>query len=177
MSRIGKQPIPIPQNVEVMVENGMVRVKGPKGELVQSIHPAIEVEKKDGMIFVKPKKEKDSSALWGLTRALIFNMTRGVTEGYQKKLEIEGVGFRAQLQGNTLSLNIGFSHPVVYAIPEGISVSVDGNVIEVSGIDKYLVGQVAAHVRSFKKPEPYKGKGIHYVGERIRRKAGKKAAA
>jgi len=176
MSRIGKQPIPIPENVEVTIENDVVKMKGPKGELTQSIHPAIEVGKNKGVLNVRPKSGKGSSALWGLTRALVFNMTKGITEGYHKKLEIEGIGFRAQVQGNVLTLYLGFSHPVEYSIPDEVTVTVAGNTIEVFGADKYMVGQVAAKIRALKKPEPYKGKGIHYVGERIRRKAGKKTA-
>jgi len=177
MSRIGKQPIKIPENVEVKVDNGVVIVKGPKGELSQSIHREIDVEIIDSEIIVKRKEERNSSALWGLMRALIANMVLGVSEGYQKTLEIEGVGYRAQMQENKIVLSLGFSHAIEFQIPENIEVKVDGNAIQVSGIDKQLVGQVAAKIRSFKKPEPYKGKGIHYVGEYIRRKAGKKVVA
>ncbi len=178
MSRIGKQPISLPSSVEVTITDGRILVRGPKGELALPIHPSIEVQKIGQEIRVKPKniKAKNSASLWGLTRALVFNLVKGVQEGYRKKLEIEGVGFRAQVQGSTLVLNIGFSHPVTYMIPAGVSVVVQGNTIEVAGADKYLVGQVAADIRAFKKPEPYKGKGIHYAGEHIRRKAGKKVA-
>ncbi|MFY9458063.1 MAG: 50S ribosomal protein L6 [Candidatus Spechtbacterales bacterium] len=177
MSRIGKQPIKIPDNVEVALKDGHILVKGPKGELGLDIHPLIDVEKKDGVLLVKPNKpEKNSAALWGLTRALISNMFLGVISGYAKKLDIEGVGYKAQVQGKNLIMHIGFSHPVEFPIPENILITVEGNVIEVSGIDKGLVGQVSAKLRSLKKPEPYKGKGIRYRGEHIRRKTGKKAA-
>lgn len=185
MSRIGKQPIVLPDAVEVTITDGRILVRGPKGELALPIHPLIEVQKIGRELRVKPKKAmpagrqgkaKNSPSLWGLTRALVFNLVQGVQEGYHKKLEIEGVGFRAQVEGNTLVLHVGFSHPLHYTIPAGVSVVVQGNGIEVQGADKYLVGQVAADIRAFKKPEPYKGKGIRYAGEHIRRKAGKKVA-
>lgn len=177
MSRIGKQPIKIPDNVEVVISDGHILVKGPKGELSMDVHPLILVEKKDGALLVKPNsEEKNSAALWGLTRALIFNMVLGVVAGYSKKLDIEGVGYKAEVRGKNLVMRLGFSHPIEFPIPENISISVEGNAIEVSGIDKGLVGQVSAKVRSFKKPEPYKGKGIRYRGEYVRRKTGKKAA-
>lgn len=178
MSRIGKQPILLPDGVEVTIMEGRILVRGPKGELALSIHPLIEIQKIGRELHVKPKKEKgkNSSSLWGLTRALVFNLVKGVTEGYRKKLEIEGVGFRAEVRGSTLVLSLGFSHPLVYTIPQGISLTVLGNVIEILGIDKYLTGQVAADIRAFRKPEPYKGKGIRYAGEHIRRKVGKKVA-
>lgn len=178
MSRIGKKPIEIPLNVEVEIREGEIRIKGPKGELARMIHPAILVEKNGQILTVKPSpiKDKKTSALWGLTRALLFGMVHGVTEGFEKKLEIEGIGFRAEVQGDTVTLHVGFTHPILYKIPKDISVAVQGNIIRVTGIDKYMVGQVAADIRAFKKPEPYKGKGIHYVGEYIRRKVGKKAA-
>lgn len=177
MSRIGKQPIKIPDNVEVVIKDGHILVKGPRGELSLDVNPSIDVEKKDGVLLVKPNnQEKNSSALWGLTRALIFNMVVGVVTGYAKKLDIEGVGYRAEVQGKNLVMRLGFSHPVEFLIPENISINVEGNAIEVSGIDKGLVGQVSAKLRSLKKPEPYKGKGIRYRGEHVRRKTGKKAA-
>jgi large subunit ribosomal protein L6 len=177
MSRIGKQPIKIPGNVEVAINDGHILVRGPKGELNLDLHPLISVEKKDGALLVKPNsEEKNSAALWGLTRALIFNMVEGVVAGYSKKLDIEGVGYKAEVRGKNLVMRLGFSHPIEFPIPDNISITVDGNAIEVSGIDKGLVGQVSAKVRSFKKPEPYKGKGIRYRGEYVRRKTGKKAA-
>ena len=177
MSRIGKQPIPIADNVDVAIDGASVSVKGPKGELSMEVHPEIIVEKRGESIIVSPKKDKSSSALWGLTRALVANMVHGVTEGYEKRLEIEGVGYRAHVEGKNLVMQLGFSHLIEFPIPENISISVEGNAIDVSGIDKSLVGQAAAKIRAFKKPEPYKGKGIHYKGEHIRRKVGKKAAA
>jgi len=176
MSRIGKQPIEIPEGVEVKVGQGEIRVKGPKGELVQEIPREVEVSVKEKEVIVNLKhKSGNGPALWGLVRTLIANMVQGVTQGFEKQLEIEGVGYRAALEGKKLVLSLGFSHPVEIEAPEGIEFKVEKNLITVSGIGKQLVGQVAADIRSKKKPEPYKGKGIHYVGEVIRRKAGKKA--
>jgi large subunit ribosomal protein L6 len=184
MSRIGKQPIIIPENVEVKISPDQITIKGPKGELVQTIFPQFEVTLKDSSteaerkeLLVTPRKRtKNTPALWGLLRTLIFNMIEGVTQGFEKQLKIEGIGYRASLQGNKLILNIGFSHPIEIEAPEGIEFKAEKNMITVSGIDKQLVGQIAAKIRAQRKPEPYKGKGIHYVGEVIRRKAGKKAA-
>ena len=176
MSRIGKKPIEIPQGVEVKITGQQIMIKGPKGELSQGVRPEIKVEVKEGKIFVTSQIEtKKSKALWGLTRALLQNMTKGVVEGYEKKLEIEGVGYRANLEGQDLVLNVGFSHSVKIKAPEGIKFAVEKNIITVSGIDKGLVGQTAAKIRGVRPPEPYKGKGIKYVGEQIRRKVGKKA--
>lgn len=176
MSRIGKQLIIIPDNVEVGIDNGEIKVKGPKGELFQKIPYEIEVIIKDKQITINPKnKTKNSSALWGLLRTLIFNMIEGVVNGYEKQLEIEGVGYRAAVEGNRLVLNLGFSHPINIDAPNGIEFKVEKNLITVSGFDKQLVGQISADIRSKRKPEPYKGKGIHYLGEVIRRKSGKKA--
>lgn len=178
MSRIGKKPIDIPTEVEVSIENNVVNVKGPKGELERIIRPEIKIEKKDNQIVVAPdKKTKRTNALWGLSRTLIFNMIEGVTKGYEKKLEIQGVGYRANLEGEDLVLLIGFSHPVKIAKVAGIKLEVQKNIIVISGINKELVGQVAAKIRKVRPPEPYKGKGIRYVGEYVRRKAGKKAAS
>lgn len=178
MSRVGKKPIEIPQGVDVKIEGQKVIVKSSKGELSREIRPEIKVDVRDGKIFVSPKVEtKQTKALWGLSRALLANMVKGVTEGYEKKLEIEGLGFRAALEGEGLLLNLGFSHPVKVAPSPGIKFSVEKNVITVSGADKELVGQTAANIRKIKKPEPYKGKGIKYMGEQVRRKVGKKAAA
>ena len=186
MSKIGKQLIIIPENVEIKINQQEIKVKGPQGELSQSIPPQIKLILKDlpakgsakgkELQVIPQEKSKNSSALWGLLRALIFNMVKGVTEGFEKKLEIEGVGYRASLQGNKLILSLGFSHPIEVVAPAGIEFKVDKNVITISGIDKQMVGQIAAKIRAYRKPEPYKGKGIHYVGEVIRRKAGKKAA-
>mgnify|MGYP001062559789 CR=1 FL=1 len=175
MSRIGQKPIQIPAGVEVKIEGQKVIIKGPRGELSREILPEIKVEIKNNEIFVFPGVEsKKIKAFWGLTRQLLFNMVKGVTEGYEKKLEIEGIGFRASLEGENLVLNVGFSHPVKVECPPGIKFSVDKNIITVSGIDKELVGQTAANIRKVKKPDPYKGKGIRYLGEQIRRKVGKK---
>lgn len=178
MSRIGKQPIIIPKEAAAKLENGTISVKGPKGELFYKTRPEIKAEIKDGSIVVSPVLEtKKTSAFWGLTRALINNMVKGVTQGYEKRLEIEGIGFKAAVEGKNLVLSLGFTHPVKVEAPDGIQFKVEKNVIVVSGFDKDLVGRTAARVRSLKKPEPYKGKGIRYQGEVIRRKAGKKAVA
>lgn len=176
MSRIGKQPIQIPENVEVEIAQGGIKVKGPKGELNRSIPSQIEVALKGRELVIAPRqKTKETPALWGLFRSLIFNMVQGVSQGFEKKLEIEGVGYRASLQGGKLVLNLGFSHPIEMEAPEKIEFKVDKNIITVFGPDKQLVGQIAAKIRAQRKPEPYKGKGIRYLGEVIRRKAGKKA--
>ena len=176
MSRVGKQPIEIPSGAEVIINDNEVKIKGPKGTLERKIRPEIRIEIKENKIFVFPKtKTKKTRAFWGLTRALLANMVKGVTEGFEKKLEIEGLGYRAQLKGNDLELFVGFTQPVIVKAPEGISFKVEKNIITVSGIDKERVGQVAANIRKVRPPEPYKGKGIRYLGEQIRRKAGKKA--
>lgn len=176
MSRIGKQPIVIPAGVEITIQGSLVIVKGAKGKLESTFDEVINIEQKENKIIVSPKKETENSqALWGLTRALIANMVTGVTEGFSKKLEINGVGYRAAVQGKKLVLNLGFSHPIEVEAPEGISLVVEKNNIIISGIDKQLVGKVAAEIRDFKKPEPYKGKGIRYENEVVKRKAGKKA--
>jgi large subunit ribosomal protein L6 len=178
MSKIGKKPILIPTGVNVVIEGNKVAVKGSKGELSREFSSDIKIEMKDNFIYVTPLKEnKKVRALWGLTRQLIYNMIKGVSEGYEKKLELEGIGFRAALEGENLILHLGFSHPVKVEKVPGIKFSVDKNIITVSGVDKELVGQVAASIKRIKKPDPYKGKGIKYVGEQIRRKVGKKAAA
>ena len=177
MSKIGKKPIEIPESVTVAVEEQTVKVKGQKGELSFKLPKEVELKLDNKQILVLPVgKSKKTPALWGTVRAVVANMVTGVEKGFEKKLEIEGIGFKAQLQGNELVLNLGFSHPVVFKPPEGIKISVEKNVIIVSGISLELVGQAAANIRALKKPEPYKGKGIHYVGEVIRRKAGKKVA-
>lgn len=177
MSRIGKQPIPIPEGVEVKVEDDFVIVKGPKGELKNRFGPEIQLEILKNEVRVKPLdiNKKGTSALWGTYRSLIANMVEGVIKGFEKKLEIEGVGYKASVQGDKLVLSLGFFHPIEVEAPEGVEFKVEKNIITVSGIDKQLVGQVAAEIRSKRKPEPYKGKGIHYVGEIIRRKPGKRA--
>jgi len=176
MSRIGKQPIQIPENVEVKIDGDLVIVKGPKGELKNQVRPEIKVEIKDKEVILKPVKfHKGTQALWGTYRSHIANMIEGVIKGFEKKLALEGVGYKANLEGRDLVLHLGYSHPVKVKAPEGIEFKVEKNVITVSGIDKQLVGQVAAEIRSKRKPEPYKGKGIRYKDEVIRRKAGKKA--
>lgn len=176
MSRIGKQAIKIPAGVEITIQGSLVVVKGAKGQLEKTFDEVINIEKKENEIIVSPKRETETSqALWGLTRALIANMATGVSEGFSKKLEIHGVGYRAAVQGKKLVLNVGFSHPVEVEAPEGIDFAVEKNIIIVSGIDNQLIGKVAAEIREFRKPEPYKGKGIRYEGEAVRRKAGKKA--
>ncbi len=176
MSRIGRKPIEIPQGVEVKIDDRKVLIKGPKGELFFEVRPEIKAEVKEGKVLLTPQIEtKNTKAFWGLTRALLQNMVKGVTEGYEKKLEMEGVGYKANLEGQDLVLNIGFSHPVKIKASEGIKFAVEKNMITVSGIDKGLVGQTAAKIRKVRPPEPYKGKGIRYVGEQIRRKVGKRA--
>ncbi len=177
MSRIGKKPIEIPEKLEIEVKDSLIKVKGPKGELEREIRPEIKAEIKEGKVLFSPLGEsKKIRAFWGLTRALIANMIEGVTKGFEKKLEIEGVGYKANLEGQDLVLNMGYSHPVKIEKPEGIDFSVEKNIITVSGIDKEKVGQIAAKIRAVRKPEPYKGKGIRYQGEQVRRKVGKKAA-
>ena len=178
MSRLGKQPITIPQGVECTVEQGVLKVKGPKGELTREIRDEVKVEIQDGAVMFTPVKEtKLATALWGTYAAHLGNMFEGVTKGFKKELEVEGVGYRAESQGNKIKLLMGFSHPVEVVIPQGITVAVEKNKITIEGFDKELVGQFAADVRAVRKPEPYKGKGIHYVGEYIIRKQGKKGVA
>lgn len=175
MSRVGKAPIPLSSNTQVRLEGGFIIVKGPKGELKKELHELVTVKAEDGQVTVEvndPENKKQRS-FWGLYRSLINNMVKGVEEGFEKKLEINGVGYNAALSGNKLTLKVGFSHPVEYTLPEGVEGSVEGNVITISGIDKQMVGEVAAKIRKIKKPEPYKGKGIKYVDEVIIRKEGK----
>jgi len=178
MSRIGKKPIIIPSNVEVKIDDGKVTVKGPKGELFREVRPEINVEIKENEIIVSPKVEsKKVNAFWGLTRALIANMVEGVVNGYEKKLIIKGLGYKAMVEGDSLVLHVGFSHTVKIEKMEGVKMEVKGNTITVSGIDKELVGLRAAQIRKVKKPEPYKGKGIRYSDEIVKRKAGKRVEA
>jgi len=178
MSRIGKKLITIPAGVEAKMQNNILEIKGPKGTLSLTIHPESGVEIKDGEIHVsKTGKSKKSPALWGLTRSLISNMAEGVTKGYKKQIELQGVGFRMAVAGNKINLALGFSHPVVVDVSEGLEAKIEEvNILTISGIDKQAVGQFAAEIRGLKKAEPYKGKGFRYVGEHVRRKAGKKAA-
>lgn len=182
MSRIGKQPIIIPEKVEVKIDGNLIMVKGPKGELERFLPNQIKAKIEDNKILILPVSEntlanKKIMALWGLSRALVANMVKGVKEGYEKRLEIQGIGFRAAVQGNNLVLNLGFSHPVEFATPKGIEFKIEKNIIIVSGADKELVGQTAATIRALKKPEPYKGKGIRYQDEIVKIKAGKKAVS
>lgn len=181
MSRIGRMPIPIPKGVQVNIEGSQVTVKGPKGELNRSFSPDIKISLQacpggNGQLVVtRPTDNRQHRALHGLTRALLANMVVGVTEGYRKDLEIEGVGYRAEMRGHSLVLYLGFSHPVEIAPPPGITFGIEtrGKTIIVDGIDKELVGEIAARIRRVRPPEPYKGKGIRYVGEHVRQKAGK----
>ena len=177
MSRIGKKPIAVPSGVTVTIDPGVVRVHGPKGELSERIHRDMTVALEGEEILVtRPTDRGEHRALHGLTRSLVANMVEGVTSGFQKTLEIQGVGYRAQLKGKSLELALGYSHPVSIEPPEGIEFEVPQQTeIIVRGIDKQLVGQVAADIRKLRKPEPYKGKGIRYAGERVQRKAGKSA--
>jgi large subunit ribosomal protein L6 len=176
MSRIGKLPIDVPSGVDVAIDAAVVTVKGPKGTLSHTVAAPIVVERNDAVLDVKrPDDERQSKALHGLTRTLISNMVVGVTEGFEKKLEIVGVGYRVLSKGPTqLEFQLGYSHPIVFDAPEGITFSVEGPTkLGVAGIDKQLVGEVAANIRKLRKPEPYKGKGVRYAGEHIRRKVGK----
>lgn len=174
MSRIGKQPISLPSGVAAALEDRRVTIKGSKGELTYTVHPTISVAIADNTITCAvAKQSKQASALWGTTRARLANMVKGVTEGFSKQLELHGVGYRAAVKGNYLELSVGFSHPVKIEVPEGIQFAVEKEVITISGPDIEKVGQVAADIRRIRKPEPYKGKGIRYAGEQIRRKVGK----
>lgn len=176
MSRIGKQTIPIPEKTTVTTDGSVVLVKGPHGELSRTFHDSLSVSVDGDSAQVVPKtSDSNTSALWGTYASHLRNMITGVNEPYTKKLIVEGVGYRAALSGKTLSMQLGFSHPVDIAVPEGLTVTVEKNEITVSGIDKELVGSFAADIRSNKKPEPYKGKGIRYDGEIVRRKQGKRA--
>ena len=179
MSRIGKKPVEIPKGVTINLDGQVIKVKGPKGELHRTIHPAIKAEIVESEIkFSRPDDLKESRSLHGLTRALVQNMIIGVTDSYRKSLEIVGVGYKAELKGKNLLLNIGYSHPIYFVPPDEVKLEVPAPTqINISGNDKELVGLVAAKIRSFRKPEPYKGKGIKYSDERIIRKAGKTAGA
>ena len=176
MSRVGRMPLAIPEGVEVQIEGQRVRVKGPKGELEQEFRPELTIKEDNGVLLVTRSSDEPSiRALHGLTRSLLNNMILGTTQGFEKTLEVQGVGYRAELKGKSLMLYVGFSHPVEVQPPEGIHFSVEGKgvIIKITGFDRQLVGQVAADVRKNRPPEPYKGKGIRYVGEHVRRKAGK----
>lgn len=178
MSRLGKLPIELPSGTTVTLEGQVLKVKGAKGELTQVIHPKVNVAitAESVSVSVGDPTNKKERALWGLFYSLINNMVIGVNKGYEKQLEIQGVGYKVAGGGKSLTLSLGFSHPVPFAMPEGVTAAVEGNIITLSSIDKQLVGETAAQIRRLKKPEPYKGKGIRYVGEIVRRKAGKTAA-
>ncbi len=179
MSRVGKKPLKIPAGVDLTVDGAKVVVKGPKGTLTMAVHPRVLVKREgdEANVTVKDPEAVKDRALWGLTRRLLENMVTGVTKGFEKKLEINGIGFKAALAGKVLKLDVGFSHDVEFPVPEGIAIAVEKNIITVTGIDKQFVGETAARIRRVKKPEPYKGKGIKYVDETIHRKAGKAAKA
>jgi large subunit ribosomal protein L6 len=179
MSRIGKKPVPLPKGVTAAVRDRTVTITGPKGELVRTIHADLTAAVEDGAVVVRrPSDASRHKALHGLTRTLIANMVDGVTKGFAKQLEIQGVGYKAEVKPFGVQLTVGLSHPVQYHAPKGIKISVDNNVlVKIEGIDKELVGQVTAELRNVRPPEPYKGKGIRYVGEQVRRKAGKTAQA
>lgn len=177
MSRIGKKPIPLPKDVICGLTGDLLNVKGPKGELQRRIHPKVNIQIESDQVVVSVKDEnKSSKALHGLFRALIANMVTGVTEGFERGLEIVGVGYRAELSGRTATFQLGYSHPILFELPEGIDAKVEKDKVTLSGIDKELLGRTAAKIRAFRKPEPYKGKGIRYKGEIVRRKAGKSGA-
>ncbi len=180
MSRVGRSPISLPKGVQVSIDGQRVRVKGPKGEIQRDFDPQMKIQLQDGQVTVaRSSDHRRVRSLHGLTRALLANMVEGVSAGFRKSLEVVGVGYRAELQGNDLALQVGFSHLVKYPAPQGIAFSIEqGNrIIHVDGIDKELVGEVAAKIRAIRRPEPYKGKGIRYLGEYVRRKAGKAGKA
>lgn len=180
MSRVGKVPVKIQQGVKVEIKDGLIRVEGPKGKLSHRLAAGISAKVENNAVLVKPLDSKSTRGrqLYGVTRTLINNMVHGVTTGFSRELEIVGVGYRAAVKGKTLSLTVGYSHPIDFALPEGITAKVDNNtLVTVTGADKHLVSLVASKIRGFKEPEPYQGKGIKYVGERIIRKQGKAAGA
>ncbi len=177
MSRIGKKPVALPDKVEVKINGAQVDVKGPKGQLSYTFNSAVKIQKLDKTLVVEEVPSTTASkAMWGLSRTLLSNMVVGVTSGFVRSLEFNGVGYKAAVSGNTLTLNLGYSHPIDYKLPKGVEAKVNKNVIEFHGCDKELVGFVAAQVRSFREPEPYKGKGLKYTDETIIRKAGKTGA-
>lgn len=177
MSRVGKKQIDIPSGVQVKIDGCDISAKGPKGELKLVIHPKVLIEQNENIITVSVKNTEDKMerSLWGTTRKLVSNIVEGVSSGFEKKLEVNGVGYKVAVSGNKIVLNVGFSHPVDFILPDGVSAAVEKNIIILSGADKQLVGEIAAQIRKIRKPEPYKGKGIKYVDEQIVRKAGKAA--
>ena len=176
MSRIADNPVAVPEGVEATVSDARIRVSGAKGTLEAAIHPAVEVAEENGVLRFKARSNaKNAKALAGTTRSLVNNMVHGVNEGFEKRLQLQGVGYRAAVKGETLTLQLGFSHPVEYRLPEGVNAATPSQTeIVISGADKQLVGQVSAEIRSFRPPEPYKGKGVRYLGEQVRRKEAKK---
>ena len=177
MSRIGKMPIPIPKGVQVDLKDDLLLVKGPKGQLQRKIHPKIKIDTANGQIIVTViEQSRESNAFQGLFRSLIANMVHGVSQGFEKSLEIVGVGYRAELSGRTATFHLGYSHPINFDLPEGVDAQIDRTRVTLTSIDKELLGQTAATIRGFRKPEPYKGKGVKYVDEVIKRKAGKTGA-
>ena len=176
MSRIGKKPVALPKGVTATIDGKTVKVKGPKGELKVTLVPEVDAKLGDDGITLTPREDMENArSMWGMSRTLVNNLVTGVTQGFETKLEIQGVGYRAAVQGKNLNLQLGFSHDVSYPIPAGIAITAEKpTMLTVSGIDKQLVGQVAAEIRAYRKPEPYKGKGVRYAGEYVRRKEGKK---
>ena len=179
MSRIGKQPIPIPQGVKILLDGGTVRAEGPKGKLAQPVPAGLTPRVTDGTLFIdRGSEDRRVRALHGLARALVANMVTGVKDGFERRLEIVGIGYRAQMQGKNIQLALGYSHPIVFPLPDGVTAEIDKQTaITLRGADKALLGQTAAKLRALRKPDPYKGKGIRYAGEVVRRKVGKKAGA
>ncbi|HLU65989.1 MAG TPA: 50S ribosomal protein L6 [Kofleriaceae bacterium] len=176
MSRVGKKPIPVPSGVQVSVSGSAISVKGPKGQLQMDLHPKVKVTQEGSeLVCTRDSDDRESRAAHGLVRAHLANMVQGVSAGFQRKLEINGVGYRAEVSGKKLVLQLGYSHPINYDLPDGVTAAVDKNVVVLSGIDKQLLGATAAKVRSFRPPEPYKGKGVKYAEETILRKVGKAA--
>jgi large subunit ribosomal protein L6 len=176
MSKIGKKPILIPEGTEIKIDGQKVFIKGPKGQLFREIPSEIKIQVRNNKIFILPEVESIfNKKFWGTTRSILANMVNGVSKGFEKKLEIQGIGFKAAIEGDEIILNVGYSHPVKIKIPQNLKILIEKNIISVSGIDKEMVGQFAAVIRKIKTPEPYKGKGIRYLGEQVRKKAGKKA--
>lgn len=176
MSRVAKKPIPLPKGVEATLQDGLIKVKGPKGNLEWQCHPLVDARQENGELLFGPKSGGvQANALAGTTRALVANMVQGVSSGFERRLELRGVGYRAQAQGSTLNLTLGFSHPVAFQVPTGITVETPSQTeVVVKGVDKQQVGEVAAKIRAYRPPEPYKGKGVRYVGERVVMKEAKK---
>jgi large subunit ribosomal protein L6 len=176
MSRVGKKPIQIPEKIKVTYNDRVLSVQGEKGVLTRSIHPDVDLKIEDKTLTIRvDRQDKKTKALWGMTRALVSNMVSGVSAGFERALEINGLGYRAELKGNSIELQLGYSHPIAFPLPEGITAKVDKNIIRLSGIDKDLLGLTASSIRRLRPPEPYKGKGVKYMEERIIRKAGKTA--